>query len=92
MDGQDSAPQTNGARPMPPAISLKTVTNNVGWGVLSKTITFGLKFVTVPIHFALDPLRFLFPSKRGNRRAAAARLGQRITHHTENITSLGKTT
>lgn len=34
---------------MPPAISLKTVTNNVGWSVLSKTSTFGLKFVTVPI-------------------------------------------
>ena len=34
---------------MPPAISLKTVTNNVGWSVLSKTTTFGLKFVTVPI-------------------------------------------
>lgn len=34
---------------MPPAINLKTVTNNVGWSVLSKTTTFGLKFVTVPI-------------------------------------------
>ena len=34
---------------MPPAISLKIVTNNVGWSVLSKTSTFGLKFVTVPI-------------------------------------------
>ena len=34
---------------MPPVISLKTVTNNVGWSVLSKTSTFGLKFVTVPI-------------------------------------------
>jgi succinoglycan exporter len=34
---------------MPPAINLKTVTNNVGWSVLSKTSTFGLKFVTVPI-------------------------------------------
>lgn len=34
---------------MPPVISLRTVTNNVGWSVLSKTSTFGLKFVTVPI-------------------------------------------
>jgi len=34
---------------MTPAINLKTVTNNVGWSVLSKTSTFGLKFVTVPI-------------------------------------------
>lgn len=34
---------------MPPAINLKIVTNNVGWSVLSKTSTFGLKFVTVPI-------------------------------------------
>ncbi|MDH6230351.1 succinoglycan exporter [Mesorhizobium soli] len=34
---------------MAPAINLKTVTNNVGWSVLSKTSTFGLKFVTVPI-------------------------------------------
>ena len=35
--------------PMPPVISLRTVTNNVGWSMLSKTSTFGLKFVTVPI-------------------------------------------
>ena len=34
---------------MSPAISLKTVTNNVGWNARSKTSTFGLKFVTVPI-------------------------------------------
>lgn len=34
---------------MSPAISLKTVTNNVGWSARSKTSTFGLKFVTVPI-------------------------------------------
>jgi hypothetical protein len=34
---------------MPPAISLKTVTDNVGLSVLSNTSTFGLKFVTVPI-------------------------------------------
>ncbi|WP_274631339.1 lipopolysaccharide biosynthesis protein [Arvimicrobium flavum] len=34
---------------MSPAINLKTVTNNVGWSVLSKTATFGLKFVTVPL-------------------------------------------
>jgi succinoglycan exporter len=25
------------------------VTNNVGWSVVSKTTTFGLKFVTVPL-------------------------------------------
>lgn len=35
--------------PMPTAVNLKSVTNNVGWSVLSKTSTFGLKFVTVPI-------------------------------------------
>lgn len=34
---------------MMPAINIKSVTNNVGWSVLSKTSTFGLKFVTVPI-------------------------------------------
>lgn len=34
---------------MPPAPSVKTITTNVGWSVLSKTGTFGLKFVTVPI-------------------------------------------
>ena len=34
---------------MPPAPSVKTITANVGWSVLSKTGTFGLKFVTVPI-------------------------------------------
>jgi succinoglycan exporter len=34
---------------MPPAISFKSVTSNIGWSVLSKTSTFGLKFVTVPI-------------------------------------------
>jgi succinoglycan exporter len=34
---------------MPNSVNLKTVTNNVGWSVLSKTSTFGLKFVTVPI-------------------------------------------
>ncbi len=34
---------------MAPVISLRTVTNNVGWSILSKTSTFGLKFVTVPI-------------------------------------------
>lgn len=34
---------------MQPAINLKIVTNNVGWSVLSKISTFGLKFVTVPI-------------------------------------------
>jgi succinoglycan exporter len=34
---------------MPTAVNLRSVTNNVGWSVLSKTSTFGLKFVTVPI-------------------------------------------
>lgn len=34
---------------MPPAPNVKTITTNVGWSVLSKTGTFGLKFVTVPI-------------------------------------------
>jgi succinoglycan exporter len=34
---------------MPRAICLKTVTNDVGWSVVSKTTTFGLKFVTVPL-------------------------------------------
>jgi succinoglycan exporter len=34
---------------MPIAVNLKSVTKNVGWSVLSKTSTFGLKFVTVPI-------------------------------------------
>ncbi|MDR6758017.1 succinoglycan exporter [Mycoplana sp. BE70] len=34
---------------MPTVINAKSVTRNVGWSVLSKTSTFGLKFVTVPI-------------------------------------------
>jgi len=34
---------------MPTTVNLRTVTNSVGWSVLSKTSTFGLKFVTVPI-------------------------------------------
>ncbi|MCE6077785.1 oligosaccharide flippase family protein [Agrobacterium vitis] len=34
---------------MPPTVNAKSVTRNVGWSVLSKTGTFGLKFVTVPI-------------------------------------------
>ena len=34
---------------MPTLINAKSVTRNVGWSVLSKTSTFGLKFVTVPI-------------------------------------------
>ncbi len=34
---------------MPPTVNVKSVTSNVGWSVLSKTSTFGLKFVTVPI-------------------------------------------
>jgi hypothetical protein len=34
---------------MPPVINLKTVTNNVGWSARSKTSTFGLKFVALPI-------------------------------------------
>ncbi|WP_425987613.1 lipopolysaccharide biosynthesis protein [Ensifer sp. R-19] len=34
---------------MPSTVNAKSVTRNVGWSVLSKTGTFGLKFVTVPI-------------------------------------------
>ncbi len=34
---------------MAPLHGVKTITTNVGWSVLSKTATFGLKFVTVPI-------------------------------------------
>ncbi len=34
---------------MPTTVNLRTVTNSVGWSVISKTSTFGLKFVTVPI-------------------------------------------
>ncbi|TWF52240.1 lipopolysaccharide biosynthesis protein [Neorhizobium alkalisoli] len=34
---------------MAPTQGVKTITTNVGWSVLSKTATFGLKFVTVPI-------------------------------------------
>ncbi len=34
---------------MAPTHGVKTITANVGWSVLSKTATFGLKFVTVPI-------------------------------------------
>lgn len=34
---------------MAPIHGVKTITTNVGWSVLSKTATFGLKFVTVPI-------------------------------------------
>ncbi|MDQ0322506.1 succinoglycan exporter [Pararhizobium capsulatum DSM 1112] len=34
---------------MPTVINAKSVTRNVAWSVLSKTSTFGLKFVTVPI-------------------------------------------
>lgn len=34
---------------MRPAVNVKSVTSNVGWSILSKTSTFGLKFVTVPI-------------------------------------------
>ncbi|MDX3927029.1 MAG: lipopolysaccharide biosynthesis protein [Shinella sp.] len=34
---------------MPHPVNAKSVTRNVGWSVLSKTGTFGLKFVTVPI-------------------------------------------
>ena len=47
--GRTRPAHKNRCSSMPPAISLKTVTNNVGWSVLSKTSTFGLKFVTVPI-------------------------------------------
>src|SRR5690606_28866856 len=34
---------------MSQSVNAKSVTRNVGWSVLSKTSTFGLKFVTVPI-------------------------------------------
>jgi succinoglycan exporter len=34
---------------MAPTQGVKSITTNVGWSVLSKTATFGLKFVTVPI-------------------------------------------
>ncbi|MBZ7925719.1 lipopolysaccharide biosynthesis protein [Ensifer adhaerens] len=34
---------------MPSTVNAMSVTRNVGWSVLSKTGTFGLKFVTVPI-------------------------------------------
>jgi len=34
---------------MAPTQGVKSITRNVGWSVLSKTATFGLKFVTVPI-------------------------------------------
>lgn len=34
---------------MAPTQGVKSITANVGWSVLSKTATFGLKFVTVPI-------------------------------------------
>lgn len=45
---------------MSPIHGVKTVTTNVGWSVLSKTATFGLKFVTVPIL-----ARLLSPSEFG---------------------------
>jgi succinoglycan exporter len=41
---------------MAPSQGVKTITTNVGWSVPSKTVTFGLKFVTVPI-----PARLLTP-------------------------------
>ncbi|MEF2070637.1 lipopolysaccharide biosynthesis protein [Consotaella aegiceratis] len=34
---------------MPPHVSIRTVTNNVGWSMLSRTGTFALKFFIVPI-------------------------------------------
>lgn len=34
---------------MSQSVNAKSITRNVGWSVLSKTSTFGLKFVTVPI-------------------------------------------
>lgn len=40
--------QTNGARPMPAAFNLKSVTKDVGRSELPKTSTFGLKFVASP--------------------------------------------
>lgn len=45
---------------MAPIHGVKTITTNVGWSVLSKTATFGLKFVTVPIL-----ARLLTPSEFG---------------------------
>ena len=45
---------------MAPTHGVKAVTTNVGWSVLSKTATFGLKFVTVPIL-----ARLLTPSEFG---------------------------
>ena len=45
---------------MSPIHGVKTITTNVGWSVLSKTATFGLKFVTVPIL-----ARLLSPSEFG---------------------------
>lgn len=45
---------------MAPMHGVKAVTTNVGWSVLSKTATFGLKFVTVPIL-----ARLLTPSEFG---------------------------
>ena len=38
--------------PMPPEVSLKSVTNKISWSALSKTSTFGLKFVAVPVRFS----------------------------------------
>nr|CAD6405945.1 lipopolysaccharide biosynthesis protein [Rhizobium sp. Q54] len=46
---------------MAPIHGVKTVTANVGWSVLAKTATFGLKFVTVPIL-----ARLLSPSEFGS--------------------------
>src|SRR5690606_13936656 len=51
---------SNGTLSMAPIHGVKTVTTNVGWSVLSKTATFGLKFVTVPIL-----ARLLSPSEFG---------------------------
>lgn len=56
---------------MPSKVSVKSITSNVGWSILSKTSTFGLKFVTVPIL-----ARIFFPKPRfrapfGRYRSAA---------------------
>ncbi len=41
--------QTNGARHMPAAFNLKSVTKHVGRSEPPKTSTFGLKFVAFPV-------------------------------------------
>jgi len=89
---------------MPPAVTLRSVTSNVGWSVLSKTSTFGLKFVTVPILARLlSPEEFgivavaltvvLFVTMVGGAGLAAALVVERdedeITIHTVFWANLG---